>query len=410
MNFSQTIAMALKSLNQNKGRSVLTMLGIIIGVAAVIALVSCIQGINTFYQMINEAEGANRIEFSYWGNDKQINADMLDYIDTELSDLIVGYTPSSVNSMTIQYRKTTMDGTRIVFGNQNYGICTNQVITAGRDLTAAECENEARVCVIGEAVRKQLFGLVSPLDQKIKINGVSMTIVGVYKGRYGGKLNTDDQMVLVSSTLYERILNNNAYPDYSYIARGVDSKSVKEFTEKLEAYMKPKAKSRWGDYSEFYAWNNEQSNESTQSFTNLLSGVAAGVAGISLLVGGIGIMNIMLVSVTERTREIGIRMAIGARRQDIVGQFLIEAAAVSATGGLIGIAIGTFGSILGGNLMMGYFKSSPYLPEIDSFLVLPSPALVLTAFGISALLGVIFGLYPANKASKLQPVEALRTQ
>lgn len=141
----------------------------------------------------------------------------------------------------------------------------------------------------------------------------------------------------------------------------------------------------------------------------MLALLGGGIASISLLVGGIGIMNIMLVSVTERTREIGIRMAIGARKRDIIGQFLIEAAVVSCFGGIIGIVLGCFLSAIIGNLLLGQLQSS-YMPAVEQFTVLPSVGLMIGAFLFSALLGIVFGLYPANKASNLQPVDALRTQ
>ena len=212
-------------------------------------------------------------------------------------------------------------------------------------------------------------------------------------------------MILAPHTLQLRI--NGWENNYAYIVRGKDADSVDQFVEKMTAYMTPKVNMDWGEFS---AYSNNQYQESSQQSANMMSAVAGGVAGISLLVGGIGIMNIMLVSVTERTREIGIRMAIGARRKDIIGQFLVEAAAVSSCGGIIGIILGFFGSISIGNLVLREVLNSPWMPEMPGLLVMPSASLVIGAFLFSALLGVIFGLYPANKASKLQPVDALRTQ
>ena len=159
----------------------------------------------------------------------------------------------------------------------------------------------------------------------------------------------------------------------------------------------------------FSAYSNSEWQAQSESSTNMLALLGGGIASISLLVGGIGIMNIMLVSVTERTREIGIRMAIGARKRDIIGQFLIEAAVVSCFGGIIGIVLGCFLSAIIGNLLLGQLQSS-YMPAVEQFTVLPSVGLVIGAFLFSALLGIVFGLYPANKASNLQPVDALRTQ
>ena len=161
----------------------------------------------------------------------------------------------------------------------------------------------------------------------------------------------------------------------------------------------------------FDAYSDSQYQEQQESAAQQDALLMGGVAMISLLVGGIGIMNIMLVSVTERTREIGIRMAIGAKRRDIISQFLIEAASVSCCGGIIGIIIGCFGSAIMGNIMLSkQLSEQSWMPEVEQFTVLPSPMLIVGAFLFSALLGIIFGIYPANKASKLQPVEALRTQ
>lgn len=404
MGFLQSTRLALKSLARSKMRSFLTMLGIIIGVAAVITLVSCIQGINTIYRMMNQANGANRIDMSYWGGRSSVQAQLIDYLEAD--ERLDGYSLFQQSQGTIKYRNTELENTRLYFGNQNYADCTNLILSIGRNISVADYDRDARVCVIGEAVRKKYFGAMSPLGQSIKVNGVTLEIIGVFRGKYGGKLNTDDQMILIPYGLRERCMEN-FYDDYSIVARGTDSQSVMEFCTDIEKYMQPLATNNFG-YSDFYVYSNEQNAESTQQYTNMLSAVAAGVAGISLLVGGIGIMNIMLVSVTERTREIGIRTAIGARRRDIIGQFLIEAAVVSASGGVIGIIIGTFGSIVGGNIMFSSMFNSPYMPQIENFMILPSVGLVMSAFLFSALLGIVFGIYPANKASKLQPVEALR--
>ena len=161
----------------------------------------------------------------------------------------------------------------------------------------------------------------------------------------------------------------------------------------------------------FEVYSNAQWQEQAEASSNMLALLGGGIAGISLLVGGIGIMNIMLVSVTERTREIGIRMAIGARKRDIISQFLVEAAVVSCCGGMLGIILGCFAAtILGNLLLLQQAQGGGWMPVIENFTVLPSFGLVAGAFLFSALLGIIFGLYPANKASNLQPVDALRTQ
>lgn len=407
MSFMRTIAMALKAIRKNKIRSILTMLGIIIGVASVITLVATIQGVQQMQNLMMEAMGVNRIDMYMWSNNTRAQESILQYCEKAVGNELLAITPTAQNSLDIKYRTKTMNNTNVYFGNENYGLCTSQTLAAGRSFTKADLKNRSRVCIIGEAVKKNFFGAMSPIGQSIKLNGQSYQVVGVFKGKYGGKLNTDDQMVLVPYTLQRRILG---YEDTSsYAMRAKDTRSTTAFIDALTNFANTKIPPDGND-GYFYAYSNDQYQEQNQQQSNMMSLIAGSVAGISLLVGGIGIMNIMLVSVTERTREIGIRMAIGARRRDIIGQFLIEAGAVSACGGLIGILIGVFGSATLGGIAVRSLLASPYMPEMPDMIILPSMPLVLGAFLFSAMLGVIFGLYPANKASKMQPVEALRTQ
>ncbi len=407
MSFMRTIAMALKAIRKNKIRSVLTMLGIIIGVASVITLVATIQGIQQMQNLMMEAMGVNRIDMSIWTNSSRTRESVVEYCEDAVGQDLLAIAPTAQNQMEVKYRTKTMQNTNVYFSNEQYGLCTSQSMAAGRDLTLVDIKNRARVCVIGEAVKKNFFGAMSPMGQSIKLGGQSYQVIGVYKGKFGGKLNTEDQMILVPYTLQKRLTGME--DTSNYVMRGKNTEQTKAFIEQLTAFAQTKIPpDSANEY--FYAYSNDQYQEQNQQQYNMMSLVAGSVAGISLLVGGIGIMNIMLVSVTERTREIGIRMAIGARRRDIIGQFLIEAGAVSACGGLIGIAIGVFGTAMLGGIAVRYLLSSPYMPDIPSMVVLPSMPLVLGAFLFSAMLGVIFGLYPANKASKMQPVEALRTQ
>ena len=222
------------------------------------------------------------------------------------------------------------------------------------------------------------------------------------------KLNTQDQMLVMPYTLQSTMMSVDRYSDKQYIIQAASKDDIQPVVDALNSKMQPvcEANNGWFSADSISQWQEQEAAAAEQDA--LLMG---GVAMISLLVGGIGIMNIMLVSVTERTREIGIRMAIGARRRDIIMQFLIEAASVSCCGGLIGIVVGCFGSAIMGNVMLGkQLSEDMWMPEVEKFTVLPSPALIVGAFLFSALLGIIFGIYPANKASKLQPVEALRTQ
>ena len=267
----------------------------------------------------------------------------------------------------------------------------------------------ARVCVIGETLRKYFFGAMSPIGQELRIGGKSFEIVGVYAGKYGGKLNTNDQMLIMPYTLQSLMMSSQGMSDHQYIIKAENAEDIQTLTEQtLPEFMQPRCEANGGYFS---AYSNSQSQKQQEASSNLMALLGGGIASISLLVGGIGIMNIMLVSVTERTREIGIRMAIGARKRDIIGQFLVEAAVVSCCGGIIGIVLGCFASAVLGRFMLArQLQQNMYLPNVEQFTVLPSVGLVLGAFLFSALLGIIFGLYPANKASNLQPVDALRTQ
>ena len=413
MNWIQTIRMALKSIAHNKVRTFLTMLGIIIGVGAVIALVASIQGMATLTRLHFEAMGTNPSQVHAWGVKSADWKAMEGYLDGELADRIKGWSPQSQyydwQSKGVQYRSKTLKSdnsyTYIYFGNEDYGMVTNRTVSAGRDLTETDCKTNARVCVIGETIRKYFFGAMSPIDQSIRIGGQSFKIVGVYKGKYGGKLNSEDQMIVLPYTLQSQMMRSSD-SDHQYFIQAASKEDIQPVVDALKDFMSTRYDPNNGYFD---CDSTSQYMDQVEASSNQLALLGGGIAAISLLVGGIGIMNIMLVSVTERTREIGIRMAIGARRRDIIGQFLIEAAVVSCCGGLIGILLGCFGSAVIGNLLLAQQMNS-WMPEVEQFTVLPSPGLVVGAFLFSALLGIIFGLYPASKASKLQPVEALRTQ
>ena len=418
MNWTQTVRMAFKSILNNKIRSLLTMLGIIIGVASVIAIVASIQGTTKLQRLQYEAMGANRIDVYAWGAKNKDWKDFEEYLDS--LDEVAAWSPQSQywdwQSGGVQYRSKKMDSNgsdsgnlQMYFVNEHYGECTSMSISAGRDISEADCKSRARVCVIGETLRKYFFGAMSPIGQNLRIGGKSFEIVGVYAGKYGGKLNTNDQMLIMPYTLQSLMMSSQGMSDHQYIIKATNSEDIQTLTEQtLPDFMQGRCEANGGYFS---AYSNSQSQQQQEASSNLMALLGGGIASISLLVGGIGIMNIMLVSVTERTREIGIRMAIGARKRDIIGQFLVEAAVVSCCGGVIGIILGCFASAALGRFMLArQLQQNMYLPNVEQFTVLPSVGLVIGAFLFSALLGIIFGLYPANKASNLQPVDALRTQ
>ena len=231
------------------------------------------------------------------------------------------------------------------------------------------------VCVIGETIQKYFFGAMSPLGQKLRIGGKSYEVIGVYTGKFEGKLNTEDQLIVFPYTLQNSMMSMSGMSDKQYVIKAASKEDIADLTDTLlPEFMQSRCESGGGYFS---AYSNSQWQEQSEASSNMYAMIGGGIAGISLLVGGIGIMNIMLVSVTERTREIGIRMAIGARKRDIIGQFLVEAAVVSCFGGLIGIVLGCFLSAILGNLLLTQQMQNSFMPSVEQFTVLPSFGLII---------------------------------
>ena len=423
MNFSQAFKMAAKSISANKGRSALTMLGVIIGLAAVIILVSYAQGQNMALRAYYESMGTNTISvyaYSYRGN-VDVSSALYDYC-LQLDDLVLGVSPTGnvysdpvikFESKTIARQWQSMGGgammstgeyPSIVLGNDKYGLCNDYKIAKGRDLSYLDIEKENQVCVLGSAVADELFGFADPVDKTITINGTPFLVVGVYESKSAGvnvgsseenqwiqeTINRQDYMILLPSTM-TRLFNNNQ-PIEQYIIKAKDAESLKEVSTLVNGFLAGFISSDNG----YYYIDNPTSYQNEQAEADKLQQrFLGGIAAISLAVGGIGIMNIMLVTVTERTREIGIRKAIGAERKSIIVQFLIEAAMICGIGGIFGIIVGYLGTLIVGKM------------NFDIILI-PSAGITVGAFLISVALGIIFGLYPAVKASGLQPVDALR--
>ena len=387
MNILQTFSMALKSIFLNKTRSILTMLGIIIGVGSVITLVSVMQGMQNEIMESYNKMGTNKIQIYYnsW-NGVDLTNDLYQFCKS--LDEVSGVTPQQNASAKVRYKTKNVNG-RINFASDDYDVCNNMTIVNGRALSYADIKNRVRVCTIGSYVADQFFGLENPVGKTIRIQGYTFKVIGVYKEMFGGTEYSTDNSIVLPHSLQRIITGSTSYSQF--VVKAKDADSTQLAIDKIKAFLKPFFKEEWNyDVYSSNEWM-QQANESQL----MLTLVVAGIAGISLLVGGIGIMNIMLVSVTERTREIGIRMAIGARQGDIIWQFLIEAATVSAFGGLLGIGLGTVGSML----LSAATLKVVYYPDLT---------ICLIAFGFSAFLGMFFGFYPARKAAKMPPVEALR--
>ena len=418
MNLRQAVKMAWKSIWGKKGRSALTILGIFIGIAAVMTIVSIMEGMQVKFMEQFKAMGSNRInvEIYSWMMDENGNdigpdyfPELYDYCGT-LKDLVVGVTPTGDLQANVVFgTKSTesmepswdddgnMSGTyppRLYYGSDQYSLCQNLELKSGRDLTMLDMENYNQVCVFSELAAKNLFGSIDPVGQTVKVNGNEFLVVGVYKGR----MDPNDQQALWEDNLIvfpytTRRLLGGQKPT-NFLVKATSTEAMPEAISLIGGFLRGIVDQNTGSI-QVYPPNQwaEQENQ-TMGMIGLVLG---GIAAISLLVGGIGIMNIMLVTVTERTREIGIRRAIGAQQSSIIAQFLVEAAMLCGIGGLVGIAVGTVGSVF----------LSRALVQMTIF---PSARVALGAFGLSVALGVIFGSYPAMKASKLQPVEALRAE
>ena len=419
MNIRQAVKMAWKSIVGKKGRSILTMLGVIIGIAAVMTIVATMNGYTVKTMEQYSAMGSNRINvqiYSYMyvedANGNWVSAgkdyfpDLYDYCKS-LSEYVVGVTPEgranatvvygTKNSDNFQWDWETQTGQRrpeIYYASDQYSACNNLTVMKGRDLSELDIKRYNQVCVLGSRAAEAFFGTADPVGKALQLNGQSFDVVGVYAPRLTGsdaQSSFIDNIIILPYTA-RRVLGGETME--SFIVKAKDSESVKEATARIQSFLNGLV-----DQSTGGSW--VDSNDQYQDYMNeqmaMISLVLGGIAAISLLVGGIGIMNIMLVTVTERTREIGIRRAIGAQRSSIVTQFLIEAAMLCGIGGVIGILLGTGGSLLAGKLL---FQMTIY----------PAAWITASAFSLSVALGVIFGISPAAKAAKLQPVEALRAE
>ena len=396
MNIIQSFKMAFKSISDNKARSILTMLGIIIGVSAVIIMVSVVQGANQWQKEYYEKMGTNKISVYAWtyrGTD--ISSDLYEYC-LGLDDLVMGVTPNITYYGTggIKYKTTSTDNMdyapQIYLGSDQFSVCNNFTVSEGRDISYLDVKKYNQVVVLGSKVKEYLFGVRDPIGEIVTIGGNPFTVIGVYMAKDPDSDYSLDNMAAVPYSMNRLLNNTTSVENFSIKASG--SQQANEAATMIQGFLSGMITQENGY---FYVQSENQWIDNNNEQTKIMSYVVGGIAGISLLVGGIGIMNIMLVTVTERTREIGIRKAIGGSRKSIILQFLIEAAVVCCFGGIFGVALGYLGTVVAGKLILDIF-------------LLPSVGMTLGAVGFSVFLGIVFGMYPAIKASGLQPVEALR--
>ena len=406
MNLMQAFKMAFKSIAAKKTRSFLTMLGIIIGVASVVIMVSVVQGQNKKTMEYYEKMGDNKISvdaYQWYETSGSVSELLYEYC-LGLQDLVLGVTPNMEvgNAITIQYGAKSFstqdwdnweDRISVQLGSDQYGVCNNYKLGGGRELSFLDIDKTNPVCVLGSGVKEKLFDFVDPVGETILLNGQSFLVVGWYEAmdvEYWPEL---DNVIVIPYT-FNRTLNNNQQMS-SYVVKARSAEATVQAMTKISAYLNGFINSDNGYCS---VRSDNASADDLKNQNAMQAMVLGGIAAISLLVGGIGIMNIMLVTVTERTREIGIRKAIGAERKSIIVQFLIEAAVICGIGGIIGIILGYMGSLIAGKFLL------------EGMILWPSAGITIGAFAFSVVLGILFGLYPAVKASGLQPVEALRAE
>jgi putative ABC transport system permease protein len=388
MKVLQCLKMAMSAILANKMRSFLTMLGIIIGVLSVTVLVAIGQGSTSDITSRITSLGTNLITVR--NNARRIV--QLDLDDIESLRGVGGVNqvaPLISSSLTCKAGINTYDTT--VYGTtEGYNSIRNYTLSSGRFITASDVENRSSVCVIGVEVADELFAQRDVIGETVRIDGRAYTVVGLFTEMGDSEGTSLDSMVFIPFTIAQRTFRNTTISTFYASADSDSDADIDRAVETLEAFMYEKTQDE--DY--YTVTSQSQLLETMSEVANTLSLLLAGIAGISLLVGGIGIMNIMLVSVSERTREIGIRKAIGAQKMDIMLQFLIEAVSISLMGGLIGLGL-------------GYFVVNVVAPAINVTMVMSSGVALLSVV-FSVLVGVIFGSYPANMAASLLPIEALR--
>jgi putative ABC transport system permease protein len=382
----QSIKMALRSIIGNKLRAALTMLGIIIGVSSVIVLVSMAQGSTKNVTSQISSLGTNLLTVSTQSTDVNLTEDKIN----QLGKISGVKAVSPVVSGRVYVKKDRTSSQISLTGtNAAYESVRNTKVSQGRFITDLDIEYRQKVVVLGSDTASTFFGTDNPVGQYIQIEGTSFKIVGVLASKGSSLGQSGDDVVIVPLSTGERLVGTTTISQVFLQAKNEDQMDfVMNEVQLAMASMYP-------NKSDSYSVTNQQDVMDTMSsVSNTMTMMLGGIASISLLVGGIGIMNIMLVSVSERTKEIGIRKAIGARRRDVLLQFLIEAAVLSSMGGVIGILAG---------LGIGKILSS-----MLSMTVSYSGTVILLSFLFSLVVGVVFGVFPANKASKLNPIQALR--
>ena len=391
---------AMGALWANKLRAGLTLLGIIVGVTTVIGIVSLTQGLNKAFSQQISSLGSdvlyiqkfswfNREGWEKYRNRKDLTMKEVNALK-KYATLLKAVSPSVSTRKTVKYRNNSLEGVTITGTDEEK--TSGAYPEFGRDLSALDVENRRDVCVIGWEVANKLFSNKNPLGERIKIAGRSFKVIGVLEKQgeiFGHSL---DQEVKIPIGVFFKLFGHHRW--ITIIAKVKDPKMMEEAKDEIRGILRRVRNVPPGKEDDFSINQMDIVVDMYKKLTSALYAAAIGVGAISLLVGGIGIMNIMLVSVTERTREIGIRKAIGARKRDVLWQFLIESVVISGVGGLIGIVLG-----------FGVGKIIASISPLPASISLWS---IFLGIGFSSAVGIFFGIYPASKAARLNPIEALR--
>jgi putative ABC transport system permease protein len=404
----ESAAMAVDTIRANKLRSSLTILGVSVGVITVIFMVSIIQGLNKAFAEQVESLGSNTIFLSKFDpsfgrppSSEEIHRKELTMDDAEAirreSTSIVGVSPiHRMISATIRYGDKQTDTPVLLGVTQFYEFVHSQSVANGRFISEVELDHRSNVCVLGVDVLKALFPFENALDREIKINGNSFRVIGVMEpqGNFFGQ--SRDNSIFIPITTFDKYYPDIPAPQVVFfiIVRPRSRATVKTAVDEMTDILRRRRRVPSGAPNNFGISSQDSLLDIYNQLTGATALVLTAVSFVALMIGGIGVMNIMLVSVTERTKEIGIRKAVGATRGNILAQFLIEAVVLTAIGGMIGLVIGEIGSLL-----MNKYSPLPAFVPIWAIVV---------GVGISAAIGIVFGLWPAWKAARLDPIEALR--
>lgn len=389
MGFTQAFKLALKSLTGSKLRAFLTMLGIIIGVGSVIILVSLMQGMTGEVTSMFEDMGTNMLTVTVTGrgSSRTVDDDDMYALYEENTDVFMGMSPTVIimGSVKTSTDSDSFSSTSVSGVSEQYADINGLALQDGRFISYADLESRSKVAVVGTYVANMLGG--NAVGQTVKVNGNALTVIGVVEQQDDSTEGSADDCIYLPYTTASKLTFGQVS---AYTFATWDSSLNAQGTALIDDMLYSVFEN-----DDFYSISDMQEMvDSMEEMTGMMTMVLVGIAGISLLVGGIGIMNIMLVSVTERTREIGIRKSLGAKKRDIMRQFVIEAGTTSALGGVIGIVFGAVVALALGQAI-----------GIDAT---PSVMAVGVSFGVSVAIGVFFGFMPARKAAKLNPIDALR--